>query len=359
MKIGRIRRAGLDGPVARVVAVQPERDVVIDLQTAEVRRLERAGATPDGARRLAAALFPGSLTAALEAGPAFRDAAERALLVAGEMPEATLPLGEVDWLPPADPPFMRDGMAFEQHIRNLAVQATGRMPEVHFELPVYYKCNPFSLIGHGATTLWPDYSARMDYELELGFVIGRDGYDLTPANALDFLFGVTIYADYSARDIQQKEGSGRLGPAKGKDFCTGLGPWMTTLDELDVHNLTMVARVNGEEWSRGNSSTLWYRVEEILAWHSRAEGVHVGELIGSGTVGFGCGAELGRFLNPGDVVELEVSGVGVLRNVIGQPRPAGWWPARRTSAFPPVELAPSGPPLPGQPSTQPSRDASA
>ncbi len=146
------------------------------------------------------------------------------------------------------------------------------------------------------------------------------------------LLGVTIYNDFSARDIQRKGSSGGLGPAKAKDFATGLGSWITTTDELDVHNLTMVARVNGEEWSRGSSSSLMWSVEELIAYVSKAEGVHTGELIGSGTVGFGCGLELGRKLQPGDIVELEISGIGILRNRIGSPRKSSWKPSRCTSA---------------------------
>jgi 2-keto-4-pentenoate hydratase/2-oxohepta-3-ene-1,7-dioic acid hydratase in catechol pathway len=205
-----------------------------------------------------------------------------------------------------------------------------RIPDVYYEKPIYYKGNPLTLIGHQEEALWPDYSSRMDYELELGFVIGRPGKDLTPEQAKAHLFGVTIFNDFSARDIQALEMQGLLGPAKGKDFATALGPWITTADELDVHNLTMVARVNGEEWSRGSSSTIMWRVEEIIAYISKAEGVIAGELIGSGTVGRGCGAELGKLLKPGDVVELEVEGIGILRNRMGTPAPAGWMPERRT-----------------------------
>ncbi len=172
----------------------------------------------------------------------------------------------------------------------------------------------------------------MDFELELGFVIGRAGKDLTPEQAKAHLFGVTIFNDFSARDIQLEEMQGLLGPTKGKDFATALGPWITTVDELDVHHLTMVARINGEEWSRGSSSTMMWQVEEIIAYTSKAEGVVAGELIGSGTVGWGCGMELGKLLKPGDVVELEVEGIGVLRNKVGTPSPAGWKPQRRTPA---------------------------
>ncbi len=335
MKLGRILRESLEGAVQRLVVVQPEHGRVIDLASAEYQRLLGTGASADAARRLASALYPGSMSAAIAAGPTFLTAAARTV-GALEEDSSVLSLGEVKWLAPIDPPVMRDCLAFEQHLRNTltalaaAMNMAPRISDVYYEKPIYYKGNPLTLIGHQEEAPWPDYSSRMDYELELGFVIGRPGKDLTPEQAKAHLFGVTIFNDFSARDIQALEMQGLLGPAKGKDFATALGPWITTADELDVHNLTMVARVNGEEWSRGSSSTIMWRVEEIIAYISKAEGVIAGELIGSGTVGQGCGAELGKLLKPGDVVELEVEGIGILRNRMGTPAPAGWMPERRT-----------------------------
>ncbi|HEX9135158.1 MAG TPA: fumarylacetoacetate hydrolase family protein [Ktedonobacteraceae bacterium] len=337
MKLGRILRESLEGAVPRLVVVQPEHERVIDLATAEYQRLLSTGASADAARRLASALYPGSMSAAIAAGPTFLTATARTV-AAVEGGNAVLPLREVRWLAPIDPPVMRDCLAFEQHLRNTlkalaaAMNVEPRIPDVYYEKPIYYKGNPLTLIGHEQEAPWPDYTSRMDYELELGFVIGRPGKDLTPEQAKALLFGITILNDFSARDIQAREMQGLLGPAKGKDFATALGPWITTADELDVHNLTMVARVNGEEWSRGSSSTIMWRVEEIIAYISKAEGVVAGELIGSGTVGQGCGAELGKLLKPGDVVELEVAGIGVLRNRMGMPAPTGWMPQRRTPA---------------------------
>ncbi len=318
MKLGRILRESLEGVVPRLVAVQPEQARVIDLASAEYQRLLGTGASAEAARRLASALYPGSMSAAIAAGPTFLTAAAHTI-GAIESGSAVLPIGQVQWLAPIDPPVMRDCLAFEQHLRNTlptlaaAMNVAPRIPDVYYEKR-------------------PDYCKRMDYELELGFVIGRPGKDLTPEQAKGHLFGVTIFNDFSARDIQAIEMQGLLGPAKGKDFASALGPWITTVDELDVHNLTMVARVNGEEWSRGSSSTIMWRVEEIIAYISKAEGVVAGELIGSGTVGRGCGVELGKLLKAGDVIELEIEGIGILRNKMGSPAPAGWMPERRTPA---------------------------
>jgi 2-keto-4-pentenoate hydratase/2-oxohepta-3-ene-1,7-dioic acid hydratase in catechol pathway len=132
--------------------------------------------------------------------------------------------------------------------------------------------------------------------------------------------------DFSARDVQAREMTAGFGPTKGKDFATALGPWITTLDEVDLTDLDMVARVNGEEWSRGSTSSLMWSVEELVAFASRGEAIVAGEVIGTGTVGLGCGLELYRKLKPGDVVEIEIASVGVLRNVIGHPSPSRWTP---------------------------------
>ncbi len=334
MKLGRILRDSLEGAVPRLVVVQPERECVIDLATAEYQRLLHSGASQEAARRLASALYPGSMSAAIAEGPTFLIAAAHTASSSGEDGSVLLPFEELRWLPPLDPPVMRDCLAFEQHLRNsfkgdlVPPQALGQ----HYKMPLYYKGNPLTLIGHEQEVPWPDYTQRMDYELELGFVIGYPGKDLTPEQAKTSLFGVTIFNDFSARDIQVQEMMGLLGPAKGKDFATALGPWITTTDEVDMHNLTMIARVNGEAWSHGSSSTMMWRVEEIIAYISKSEGIQAGELIGSGTVGLGCGLELGKFLTPGDVVELEVKGIGVLRNRIGTPAPAGWMPEQRVPA---------------------------
>jgi 2-keto-4-pentenoate hydratase/2-oxohepta-3-ene-1,7-dioic acid hydratase in catechol pathway len=224
---------------------------------------------------------------------------------------------------------MRDCMAFEGHIRNSFGRLGSPVPPQIYELPIYYKGNPGTLIGHDAEVPWPAYSRSMDYELELGFVIGRAGRSLTPPEARGHLFGVTIFNDFSARDAQAREMGGSLGPAKGKDFATAIGPWITTADELDLESLEMVARVNGEEWSRGSIGQIMWSVEELIAYASASEPLLPGELIASGTVPLGCGLELGRQLQPGDVVELEVSGVGLLRNRLGEPEPLRWSPSPR------------------------------
>lgn len=258
--------------------------------------------------------------------------------------EAVLATDAVRLLAPVPRPIqMRDALAFEQHLRQAkrasarmrlrdhpraddelaALDASGALdpPEVWFRQPIYYKCNRLSVIGPDEPVRWPAYSRVLDYELELGIFIGRTGRDIRREDARAHVFGYTIYNDVSARDAQADEMAGMLGPAKGKDFDTGniLGPCIVTADEIpDPYALEMVARVNGVEWSRGNSATMRHRFEDIIAHVSRSETLHAGEFIGSGTVGNGCGFELGRYPAPGDVVELEVQHIGRLRNRFGE-----------------------------------------
>ncbi len=325
MKLSRIWRDGPDGRVARSVIAIPDDGVVVDLRSAERRRREREGASPEAASRIAGALFPGSLAAGLAAGASFLRDAARA--VEGSDDESRLPLADVSWAAAIDPPVMLDGSAFEQHLVNAHARGKRTVPDLFYEVPVYYKMNPITVYGHDEQVPWPGGATFMDYELEIAVVIGRRGSDLRPEEALDHVVGVTVMNDFSARDVQAKEMTAGFGPAKGKDFGTSLGPWITTLDEIDLGDLTMLARVNDEEWSRGSTSTLTWSLAEIVAYASRNEVVVPGQVIGSGTVGLGCGLELFRKLKPGDAVELEIEGIGTLRNTLAEPSQTRWDPS--------------------------------
>jgi 2-keto-4-pentenoate hydratase/2-oxohepta-3-ene-1,7-dioic acid hydratase in catechol pathway len=293
------------------------------------------------------ALLPGEQEAvdftAADGAPYFRDML--ALIDGGEpaldharslvkAPPRTLPLGSLHLMAPVpEPRQMRDFLSFEMHVRNARANsptfrggrrldpASVEIPKVWYDQPIYYKCNRFSVIGTGADIRWPRYSRLLDYELEFGIFLARGGKDIRREQAKSHIFGYCIFNDVSARDAQMLEMQGQLGPAKGKDFDTGnvMGPWLVTADEVpDPYDLTMAARINGEEWSRGNSGTMQHRFEDMIVHVSADETLHAGEFFGSGTVGGGCGLELGRFLKPGDVIELEVTGLGVLRNrVVG------------------------------------------
>lgn len=216
--------------------------------------------------------------------------------------------------PIPNPPSLRDFYAFEQHVRTGFERRGEAMPQEWYEMPVYYKGAHQNILGPDEDVLWPSFTERFDYELELAAVIAKQGSNIQAEHARDYIAGFTVMNDFSARDIQRREMRVRLGPAKGKDWATALGPVLVTSDELDPYNLRMTARVNGELWSEGNSSRMHWTFEQMIAFLSRDDRIHPGDVIGSGTVGGGCGLELDRWVLPGDVIELEIEGIGVLRN---------------------------------------------
>lgn len=220
------------------------------------------------------------------------------------------------------PTQFRDSMCFFQHIEQCATARmkepkTYVLPEIYRRQPVYYIGNRLSVAAPNQDILWPRYSQTMDFELELACVIGTQAKNLTAANALDSVFGFTIFNDFSARDAQGREMEGRLGPAKGKHFDNGnvFGPCVVTRDEIDnPQQLRMQARVNGTTWCDNSSSTMNWSFAQLLEHISADETLYPGEVIASGTVGNGCGLEHSRFLGDGDIVELEIEKIGVLRN---------------------------------------------
>jgi 2-keto-4-pentenoate hydratase/2-oxohepta-3-ene-1,7-dioic acid hydratase in catechol pathway len=239
------------------------------------------------------------------------------------------------------PPQMRDFLCFEKHLvqafraarrvraermpdpaaamKEMEASGVLSVPQVWYERPIFYHPNRLNVIGTDQDVFWPSYSKVMDFELELGAVIGKSGRDISREQARQHIVGYTIFNDFSARDEQVLEMPGQLGPGKGKDFdgSNVLGPWLVTADEIaDPYNLAMSVRVNGEEWGRGNTSDMRWRFEDCIAHVGRSETIHSGEIFGSGTVGNGCGLEQMRFLKDGDVVELEIEGIGVLRNCV-------------------------------------------
>ncbi len=299
MQIARLAIPGPDGPEPRVaVASDAIPDRWIDARTAHIRALRRRGATLEAARRVAAALIPGSLSAGLAAGEMYLDALHDA--AAADPNDGPVPAG-ARLLAPIDPVAYRDFMAFEGHFVTATRRTRGpdaRPADVLYELPVSYFGNVHAILGPEEEIPWPSYSERMDYELELGIVIGRSGRNLTPDTSLDHVLGFTVFNDFSARDIQGLEMTGGLGPSKGKHFGSAVGPRIVTRDALG-EDLSMTARVNGEEWSAGSTGTIMWSVAELVAWASTSEPLAAGTLLGSGTVATGCGLELGRFLSPG------------------------------------------------------------
>ncbi|SDX42563.1 fumarylacetoacetate hydrolase [Marininema mesophilum] len=238
-----------------------------------------------------------------------------------------LPLEDIRLLSPLpDPHSFRDFYAFEQHVKTARARRGLEMVPEWYEFPVFYFSNPHSIVGTDAQIFRPRNSQALDFELEIACLIGREGRDLNTKEAMESIAGFTILNDWSARDLQAKEMKVGLGPAKGKDFATSIGPWLVTPDELEHRrederwNLTMTARVNGQELSRGNTKDLTFSFAQMIARASEDCMLYPGDLIGSGTVGTGCILELGtechRWLEPGDIVELSIEGLGVLRNTI-------------------------------------------
>ena len=223
-------------------------------------------------------------------------------------------LDEVVFLPCIEAGSLRDFIAFEQHIKAALGRRGGEIPAVWYQMPIYYKGNYRSLLGHDQQLTWPRYSERMDYELELACIIGKEGIDISENEAEGFIGGYAVMNDWSARDIQMEEMAVGLGPAKGKDFGTSIGPWLVTPDEFNPADARMTARINGELWSDGNIGQIHWSFPKMITHVSMDENLYPGDILGSGTVGGGCGLELDRWLQAGDVVELEVEGIGVLRN---------------------------------------------
>lgn len=212
---------------------------------------------------------------------------------------------------------LRDFLAFEDHVKRGAARRASEVPAYWYEAPVYYKGNHRQLIGPGDPCRWPRYAQVLDFELELAMVVGRRGRDIRD-DAGSYIFGFTVMNDFSARDVQAREMSAWLGPAKGKDFATALGPCIVTADELGAEpDLAMICRVNGEEWGRARSSDARWRWADMLGHVSMGEDVYPGDVYGSGTPGGCCGLDQGRSLQPGDVVELEIERIGILRNTVG------------------------------------------
>jgi 2-keto-4-pentenoate hydratase/2-oxohepta-3-ene-1,7-dioic acid hydratase in catechol pathway len=229
------------------------------------------------------------------------------------------------------PVSYKDTMCHEKHLiqavrtfykmQGKDVDSMDLKPDKHwYEAPIYYKGNCNSFVGDGAVVGYPKGETFRDIELELAVIIGKEGHDLSPEEAWDHIFGYTILNDFSARITQSKDmaSSSHLGPAHGKDFASGMGPCITTADEFNVDDAVMCWRVNGEEWGRGNANEMYHKVNTVVSYSSFAEIIYPGSLIGTGTVGNGCALEFGKSLNPGDVVELEIEGIGVLTNTIAE-----------------------------------------
>jgi fumarylacetoacetate (FAA) hydrolase len=243
--------------------------------------------------------------------------------------KSRVPLNEARLHSPISrPTTLRDAYAFESHVKTANANRGREVPEEWYKVPIFYFTNPNNIYGPEDEIPYPSYTKELDYELEIAVVVGKPGRDIRPEDAPGHIFGYTIFNDWSARDIQREEMKVGLGPAKGKDFASSLGPCIITSEELadktvgrpGVYDLEMQGRVNGLGRSHGNFKDIFWSFGEILARASEAVTLLPGDVIGSGTVGTGCLLELtkanGPWLRKGDIVELEIERIGILRNKI-------------------------------------------
>jgi 2-keto-4-pentenoate hydratase/2-oxohepta-3-ene-1,7-dioic acid hydratase in catechol pathway len=243
--------------------------------------------------------------------------------IAGGAPAGTrTPVaGDVRLLAPLRPRSMRDFLAFEDHMKAALTRLGRAIPPEWYDVPAYYKGMPDTVIGPGDEIPWPAWTDHLDHELELAAVIGPAPVrDLTPEAARSAIFGWTIWNDLSARDVQARELPIGMGPGKAKDWdgSNVLGPCIVTADELDGSDLRMTVRINGETWGEASSAAMHHGFGDLIAYASRSQTLYPGEVIGSGTAPGGSGIELDRRLAPGDVIEMEIEGIGVLSNTIAR-----------------------------------------
>jgi 2-keto-4-pentenoate hydratase/2-oxohepta-3-ene-1,7-dioic acid hydratase in catechol pathway len=257
----------------------------------------------DGAQVLDAG-FDGDMVAFIAAGAPFGD---------------TAPVPGARLLAPLRPRSLRDFLAFEGHLTNAYARLGRDIPAEWYDVPAYYKGMPDTVIGPDEEVPWPAWTEKLDHELELAAVIGAGGRDLGVDEAPAAIFGYTIWNDLSARDVQARELPVGLGPGKAKDWdgSNVLGPCIATPDEVDLAGARMQVRVNGEVWGEDTPANMHHSFADMIAYVSRGQTLRAGEVLGSGTAAGGSGLELDRWLAPGDVVELEIGGIGILRNPIG------------------------------------------
>lgn len=325
MQLARHRYECPDGHDYAILASQTDSHVWFDVRAVAAQIAHEQGATKQAARQFARTVVPSSMAAALAMGSLFTDAARQAI----ERADPRTIVNTPQFANAVDPVSYRDFMVFEEHFSFGYRWQDKPVPDVMYELPVSYAGDPLSFIGPGDVIPWPSYTRRLDYELEIGIVIGREGTNLNPDTALDHVAGLTILNDVSARDIQGREMTGGLGPSKGKHFACVTGPVLTTLDDLPDRGLEVTGRVNGEVLCSTNTAQMVWSVAEIVAWASQGETLRPGALLGTGTCNGGSTIELGVTIAPGDRVEMEVDRLGVLTNTFGEPGINTWTPQPR------------------------------
>jgi 2-keto-4-pentenoate hydratase/2-oxohepta-3-ene-1,7-dioic acid hydratase in catechol pathway len=314
------------GTVRRTGAMLGE-DRVVDLCLA--CSAEHASKGRPRHAQLAEAEVPSDMLELLQGGEYSLEAATRAVAFVAETGTDELDgaaivrvLADVRLLAPLPRPnSLRDFLVFEEHLLNCG-KTLGRPPELPpewYNLPAHYKGNPDGIYGPEDVVPYPVFTERLDYELEICAVVGKHGRHVKEADADAYIVGYTLYNDWSARDIQIRESSVGIGPGIGKDFGSSIGPSIATPDEFSPQTSRLTARVDGETWSDGTLANMHFTFPEIIEYITQDGDVNPGDLLGSGTIGMGCGFERGEYLRPGMTIELEAEGIGLLRNRLGDP----------------------------------------
>ncbi len=305
-----VPRAG--GHVLRAGVLAGDAVVDVDLALARTGRDPVAGGGADGPSEMLNLIRRGERSV-----DAAREAADRAL--ADGAAEVVHDLAAVRIVAPLPRPnSLRDYLVVEEHLRGvIAAGVINEVPDEWYRIPAHYKGNVDEIYGPGDTVPWPAYTDRLDYELEVCAVIGAPGRRICATDAGRHIVGYTLYNDWSARDIQAREMSIGNGPGISKDFASSIGPCIATPDEFDPPTARLEARIDGEVWSVGSLATMHFSFPELVEWTSQEQTLRAGDLLGSGTVGRGCGVELDRWITQGCTVELEAEGIGVLRNRVG------------------------------------------
>jgi 2-keto-4-pentenoate hydratase/2-oxohepta-3-ene-1,7-dioic acid hydratase in catechol pathway len=319
------------GPVERLGALRGGR--IVDLNRAAALLYKFSGKPRPQER--ADFFVPPGLLGFLDGGHESLTQAETALnSLKGELAGVVWKENQVRLLAPLPRPrSLRDFFAFEDHAKAGAARRNEPLPAEWYEQPVFYKGNPRSIIGPGATIPWPVFTRRLDFEFEIAAVVGMAGRDIPVKEAPKHIAGYIVMNDCSARDIQRNEMVCRMGPAKGKDFATVLGPWFVTSDEATEKLPELKVFVNGCLWSRSKGVQPYWNFATMLSHASQGEDLLPGDLLGSGTYFTGCGLDMARWIKPGDRIELDAGPLGTLQNIVGKPAGKTYLKYKRSGAY--------------------------
>ncbi|BDB98398.1 fumarylacetoacetate hydrolase family protein [Saccharolobus caldissimus] len=295
-----------------------DNEYVADLNESCYAMLLEKGEDEQFIERYCNALLPSDMLGVLQAGDKAIELIKEIINWISKRHELLLKLDNVKLKAPLQRANMlRDFLAFRGHVEATYRRRGQQIPEEWFKIPIYYKGDPAIFYGHLEEVPWPKYSKQVDIELEIAAIIYKKGKDINKDKAKDYILGFTIFNDFSARDIQMMEMRCLLGPAKGKDFANGLGPWIVTRDELpDIRGLRAYAKVNDEIWCDTKAEDMQWTFEDMIQYVSQDEYIRPGDVFGSGTISGCTGIDIGKSLKPNSRIELYVEKIGTLVNFL-------------------------------------------